>query len=77
MILRNSKYQLPFDLPEPKIDDQNTKLVYIIEKIYQKISNKNNYGVPKANSKSFNNGFSSKSNKKSKKGNQSLSENIN
>lgn len=73
MILRNSKYQLPFDIPEPKIDDQNTKLIYIIEKIYQKISNKNNYGVPRVNSKSMVNSFNSKSSKKSKKLNQSFS----
>jgi len=30
MIVRNSKYQLPFELPEPKIDDANTKLVYMV-----------------------------------------------
>lgn len=73
MILRNSKYQLPFDIPEPKIGDQNTKLIYIIEKIYQKISNKNNYGVPRVNSKSMVSSFNSKSSKKSKKFNQSFS----
>ena len=47
MIVRNSKYQLPFELPEPKGDNKDAKLVYIIEKIYQKISKKNNYAVPK------------------------------
>lgn len=73
MILRNSKYQLPFDIPEPKIDDKNTKLIYIIEKIYQKISGKNNYGVPRVNSKSTINSFNSKSSKKSRKYTQSYS----
>ena len=73
MILRNSKYQLPFDLPEPKMDDNNTKLIYIIEKIYHKISSKNNYGVPKVNSKPFNNVFGAKNSKKSKKGSQLFS----
>lgn len=67
MILRNSKYQLPFELPEPKSDDQNTKLVYIIEKIYQKIANKNNYGVPKMSSKGT---VPNSKNKKFKKLNQ-------
>ena len=47
MILQNSKFELPFELPEPKTDDQNAKLVYIVEKIYQKISKINMYGLTK------------------------------
>lgn len=60
-------------MPEPRTDDQNTKLAYIIEKIYQKISGKNNYGVPRVSSKSMTNSFSSKNSKKSKKYTQSFS----
>ncbi len=53
MILRNSRYQLPFLLPEPKTDDQNSKLAYIIERIYHKIAVKNNYSVHKIYHKSI------------------------
>ncbi len=69
MIVRNSKYHLPFELPLPKNNDTNAKLVYIIEKIYQKISKKNNYTVPKTGKSfpSYNTGLktSKKSTKKS------------
>lgn len=46
MILRNSKYELPFELPEPKGDDPTAKLAYIIEVIYQKIAKVTSYAVP-------------------------------
>lgn len=45
MILRNSKYELPFELPEPKSDDPTAKLAYIIEVIYQKIAKATSYAV--------------------------------
>jgi hypothetical protein len=47
MVLKSSKFALPFILPEPKKDDVNAKVLYILERIYQKISKKNNYGVTK------------------------------
>lgn len=47
MIIKNSKFNLPFNLPEPKHDDSDAKIIYIIERIYQKISKKNNYTIPK------------------------------
>ncbi len=47
MIVRNSHYQTPIPLPEPKIDDKNSKPAYIIEIIYHKIAVKNNYSVLK------------------------------
>lgn len=46
MILRNSRYELPFELPEPKGDDPTAKLAYIIEVIYQKIAKVTSYAVP-------------------------------
>ena len=45
MILKNSKFSLPFMLPEPNKDNYNAKVFYILERIYQKISKKNNYAV--------------------------------
>ncbi len=47
MIVRNSRYQTPIPLPEPRIDDKNSKLAYIVEIIYHKIAVKNNYSVHK------------------------------
>lgn len=75
MILRNSKYQLPFELPEPRFGDQNTKLIYIMEKIYEKISAKNNYGVPKFSSKGYM-GSMSRNGKRNKKTSQILNESM-
>lgn len=52
MIVQNRKFELPFELPEPKTDDSNAKIVYIVEKIYQKISKINMYGLAKQSNKS-------------------------
>lgn len=46
MLVKNKKFVLPFQMPKPSDNmSENTKLMYIVEKIFQKIFARRYYGI--------------------------------